>query len=299
MVVAAAALEEGIVNPFTRLYCPGGLQFGNHYFRCWEHRGHGSVNLMQALEQSCDVFFYQVAQRLGIDAIARYAREFGLGQKTGIHFDHEKAGTIPDQEWKRARFNEPWYAGETLSAAIGQGYVLATPLQMANMVGAVATAKRMRPHFVFQVEHLDGEVAQHEVIEEIGTLNLRQTTLKQVRDGLRAVVEGGRGTGSRARLPDVSVAGKTLTSQVVKLRKQRTPIGQIPWKYRDHAGFVAYAPVEAPEIAVAVLVEHAEAGGGKIAAPIARQVLETYFRLKEERQNTNYAEIRSPADRTF
>lgn len=299
MVVAAGALEEGIVNPFTRIYCPGGLQFGNHYFRCWERGGHGSVNLMQALERSCDVFFYQVSQRLGIDAIARYARAFGLGQKTGVHFGHEKAGTIPDQEWKRARFNEPWYAGETLSAAIGQGYVTSTPLQMANMVGAVATGKRMRPHFVLQVEGASGEVVAHEEIEEIGSLDLRETTLKQIRDGLRAVVEGSRGTGSRARLPNVSVAGKTLTSQVVKLRKQRTAIGLIPWKHRDHAGFVAYAPVEAPEIAVAVVVEHAEAGGGKIAAPVARDVLEAYFRLKEERQSSTYAEIRSTADRAL
>lgn len=299
IVVAAAALEEGIVNPFTRLHCPGGLQFGNHYFRCWEHRGHGSVNLLEALERSCDVFFYQVAQRLGVDAIARYARAFGLGQKTGLMFGHEKAGTIPDQAWKMARFNEPWYAGETLSVAIGQGYVTATPLQMANMVGAVATGKRMRPHFVMQTETSSGEVVTPEEVEEMAVLNLRETTLNQVRDGLRAVVNNPRGTGSRAQLPGVTVVGKTLTSQVVKLRKQRTPTDQIPWKHRDHAGFVAYAPAEAPEIAVAVIVEHAEAGGGKIAAPVAHDVLETYFRLKEERQNTTYAEVRSPADLTL
>jgi len=296
MVVAAAALEEGIINPFTRLYCPGGLQFGNHYFRCWEHRGHGSVNLLQALERSCDVFFYQVSQRLGIDAIARYARAFGLGQKTGLEFGHERTGTIPDTEWKMTHLKEAWYAGETLSAAIGQGYVTATPLQMANMVGAVATGKRMRPHFVFRTETPAGEVIEGEQVEEIGTLALRQTTLNQVRDGLRAVVNGPHGTGSRARLPDVNVAGKTLTSQVVKLKKQRQPIGQIPWKFRDHAGFVAYAPIEDPEIAIAVIVEHAEAGGGKIAAPVAHDVLEAYFRFKKERQNSTYAEVRSAAD---
>lgn len=299
IVVAAAALEEGIVNPFTRIHCPGGLQFGNHYFRCWERNGHGSLNLMQALERSCDVFFYQVAQRLGIDAIARYARAFGLGEKTRVRFDGEKAGTIPDQQWKRARFNEPWYAGETLSVAIGQGYVTATPLQMANMVAAVATGKRMRPHFVLHVENASGDALLEESIEEISSLHLRETTLRQLRDGLRAVVEGGRGTGSRARLPGVSVAGKTLTSQVVRLRRQRTAPDQIPRRHRDHAGFVAYAPVEAPEIAVAVVVEHAEAGGGKIAAPVAREVLETYFRLKEERQSATYAEVRSSADRTL
>lgn len=296
IVVAAAALEEGIINPFTRIYCPGGLQFGNHYFRCWERGGHGSMNLLEALERSCDVFFYQVSQRLGIDAIARYARAFGLGQTTGMLFGHEKAGTIPDQEWKMARFKEPWYAGETLSAGIGQGYVTATPLQMANMVGAVATGRRMRPHFVLQTETPEGDVVATEQVEEMAALDLRETTLNQIRDGLRAVVNNPRGTGSRARLPGVTVLGKTLTSQVVKLRKQRTPSGEIPWKYRDHAGFVAYAPAEAPEIAIAVVVEHAEAGGGKIAAPVAHDVLETYFRLKEERQKATYAEVRSPAD---
>jgi penicillin-binding protein 2 len=296
MVVAAAAFEEGIVNPFTRIYCPGGLQFGNHYFRCWERHGHGSVNLLQALERSCDVFFYQVSQRLGIDAIARYARAFGLGQKTGLEFGHERAGTIPDTQWKMATRKEPWYAGETLSAAIGQGYVTATPLQMVNMIAAAATGRRMRPHFVLQTETPAGEIIEGERVEEIGALTLRQTTLNQVRDGLRAVVSGPRGTGSRAALPGITVAGKTLTSQVVKLRKQRTPIGQIPWRHRDHAGFVAYAPVEAPEIAIAVIVEHAEAGGGKIAAPVAHDVLEAYFRFKKERQSTTYAEVRSAAD---
>jgi penicillin-binding protein 2 len=295
IVVAAAAVEEGIINPFTRLYCPGGLQFGNHYFRCWERGGHGSVNLLQALERSCDVFFYQVAQRLGVDTIARYARLFGLGQKSGVSFGHEKAGTIPDQAWKRARFNEPWYAGETLSVAIGQGYVTSTPLQMVNMIGALATGKRMRPHFVLQVENANGEVAVGEQIEEVASLPLRETTLNQIRDGLHAVVHGSHGTGARARLPGISVAGKTLTSQVVKLRKHRT--SEIPRQYRDHAGFVAYAPTEAPEIAIAVVVEHAEAGGGRIAAPVAHDVLEEYFRLKEERLDPTYAEVRPTADR--
>jgi penicillin-binding protein 2 len=242
------------------------------------------------------VFFYQVSQRLGIDTIARYARAFGLGQKTGLEFGHEKTGTIPDQEWKMARFEEPWYAGETLSAAIGQGYVSATPLQMTNMIGAVATGKRMRPHFVLQTETPAGDVIEGEQIEEIASLTLRETTLNQIRDGLRAVVSGSHGTGSRARLTGVNVAGKTLTSQVVKLRKQRVPVQQIPWKYRDHAGFVAYAPIEAPEIAVAVIVEHAEAGGGRIAAPVAHDVLEAYFGFKKERQKTIYAEVRSAAD---
>jgi len=290
IVVATAALEEGIINPFTRIHCPGGLQFGNHYFRCWKKGGHGTVNLHEALVQSCDVFFYQVAQRLGIDAIAREARAFGLGMPTGIGLEHERPGTIPDVAWKRQRFKQPWYAGETLSAAIGQGYVTATPLQMANLIATLAVGKRYRPHFVQQIETPEGEVVHVEQPEVIGTLNVRQTTLMQVREGLRDVVNTDRGTGKKARLDGIEAAGKTGTSQVVKMGKERVKSTQLPWQHRDHAWFVAYAPFDAPEIAVATLVEHAEGGGGAIAAPIAHDVMQTYFRLKKERETSKYAQ---------
>jgi penicillin-binding protein 2 len=299
IVVATAALEEGIINPFTRIHCPGGLQFGNHYFRCWKKGGHGTVNLHEALVQSCDVFFYQVAQRLGIDAIARQARVFGLGLPTGIPIEHERAGTIPDVAWKRQRFKQPWYAGETLSAAIGQGYVTVTPLQMANLIAMVAVGKRYRPHFVRQVETPDGTIVQTETPEVIATLNVRATTLMQVREGLRDVVNTERGTGKKARLTGIEAAGKTGTSQVVKMGKERLKSTQLPWQHRDHAWFVAYAPVDAPEIAVATLVEHAEGGGGAVAAPIAHDVMETYFRLKKERDKGKYTQNRSSADRPF
>jgi penicillin-binding protein 2 len=299
IVVATAALEEGIINPFTRIHCPGGLQFGNHYFRCWKKGGHGTVNLHEALVQSCDVFFYQVAQRLGIDAIARQARAFGLGMPTGIALEHERAGTIPDVAWKRQRFKQPWYAGETLSAAIGQGYVTTTPLQMANLIAMVAVGKRYRPNFVQQVETPEGEVVYTAEPEVIGTLQVRQTTLMQVREALRDVVNTERGTGKKARLDGIEVAGKTGTSQVVKMGKERVKSTQLPWQHRDHAWFVAYAPVDAPEIAVATLVEHAEGGGGAVAAPIAHDVMQTYFRLKKEREDAKYAENRSSTDRAF
>ena len=299
IVVATAALEECIINPFTRIHCPGGLQFGNHYFRCWKKGGHGTVNLHEALVQSCDVFFYQVAQRLGIDAIARQARAFGLGMPTGVGLEHERPGTIPDVAWKRQRFKQPWYAGETLSAAIGQGYVTATPLQMANLIATLAVGKRYRPHFVQRIETPEGEVATVEAPEVIGTLNVRQTTLMQVREGLRDVVNTDRGTGKKARLDGIEAAGKTGTSQVVKMGKERVKSTQLPWQHRDHAWFVAYAPFDAPEIAVAALVEHAEAGGGAVAAPIAHDVMQTYFRLKKERENAKYAQDRSPAHRAF
>ena len=299
IVVATAALEEGVINPFTRIHCPGGLQFGNHYFRCWKKGGHGSVNLHEAIVQSCDVFFYQVAQRLGIDAIAQYARNFGLGMPTGIDLEHEKAGIIPDTAWKRKRFKQPWFAGETLSAAIGQGYVTATPLQMANMIATAAVGKRFRPHFVRQVETPEGEVVHAEAPEETGALKVRATTLMQVREALRDVVNTERGTGKKARLSGVEVAGKTGTSQVVKLGQTRLKASQVPWQQRDHAWFVAYAPVDAPEIAVVALVEHADGGGGAIAAPVAREVLARYFELKKQRENNDYAENRSPTGRTY
>ncbi len=298
-IVAAAALEEGIVNPFTQIRCGGGLQFGNHYFRCWRKGGHGAVNVHEALVQSCDTFFYQVSQRLGVDLIAQYARQFGLGQPTGIDLEHEKSGTIPDSEWKKKRFKQPWYAGETLSVSIGQGYVTATPIQMANAVAMLATGHRFEPHFVLQVETPEGEVVHEEEPEEVATLNLRATTLKQVRDGLRDVVNSERGTGKKARLRQVEVAGKTGTSQVVKIGKERLKPEKLQWNHRDHAWFVAFAPIDHPEIAIAAIVEHAEGGGGAVAAPLVREVLARFFEMKREQDGQHYAENRSSFDLAF
>ncbi len=296
-IVAAAALEEGVVNPFTHVFCPGGMPFGNHYFRCWRKGGHGSVNVHEALVQSCDTFFYQVAQRLGVDVIAAYARRFGLGAPTGIELEHERGGTIPDSQWKLRRFRQPWYAGETLSVSIGQGYVTATPLQMANALAMLATGRRYRPHFVLQVESPEGEVVQREEPEEVARLDLRPTTLKQIRDALRDVVESERGTGKKARIRGIPVAGKTGTSQVVKLGKERAKAHQLPKHHRDHAWFVAYAPADEPEIVVAAIVEHADGGGGQVAAPLVGEVLAEYFSLREKRERQEYAQNRSPSDR--
>jgi len=290
IIMAAAALEEGIINPFTRISCGGGFWFGNRNFRCWKKGGHGSVAVHQALVQSCDVFFYQVGQRLGIEAIAQYARAFGLGLPTGIGLEHEKAGTVPDPAWKRRRFRAPWYAGETVSVSIGQGYVTTTPIQMAQVIAAVATGKRLRPRLVRRIESPTGEVVREIEPEEIGTLPLRGTTLLQLRSALADVVNTPGGTGKNARLPNVTVAGKTGTSQVVQFGEKRPKSADLPWHQRDHAWFVAYASVDDPEIAVAALVEHAEGGGGAVAAPIARTVIAAYYRLKEERGAKQYAQ---------
>jgi penicillin-binding protein 2 len=283
IVTAAAALETGVVTPFTRIFCPGHYHFANRDFRCWKKGGHGSVDLHDAIVRSCDVYFYQVGQRLGVDTIAEYAHRLGLGELTGIPLDHEKPGLIPSSEWKRERYKEPWYAGETLSVAIGQGYVLATPLQMANVIATVANGgTRFRPHFIERVETPSGEtIQQAEPIVE-GNAGLRRTTLVQLRDALRDVVNAPGGTGKKAKLATIEVGGKTGTSQVFKMGRQ-IKTHSLPKHLRDHAWFVAFAPVEAPEIAIAVLIEHAGTGGGATAAPIARDIADYYFALTRGR----------------
>ena len=288
IIMATAALEEGVVNPFTHIHCNGHLPFGNHDFRCWKKGGHGSMNVHDALVNSCDVFFYQVGQRLGIDTIANYARAFGLGAPTGIEIGNERAGVIPDSDWKKRVFKQPWFAGETLSAAIGQGYVTATPLQMAGAAATIATGKRYKPRLVERVEAIDGTVVQTVDPQLVTTLPVRPTVLKQVQDGLVDVVA--HGTGKRAALPDITVAGKTGTSLVVTLGAERIPAAKLKWEQRDHAWFVAYAPADDPAIAIATLVEHAEGGGGAVAAPVTRQVLQTFFRLRQEREPARYAQ---------
>jgi penicillin-binding protein 2 len=282
IIMAAAALEEGIINPFTHIGCRGSLYYGNHTFRCWKKGGHGAPNVHEALVGSCDVFFYQVGRQLGVDTIAKYARAFGLGAPTGIDLGSERGGIIPDTAWKRRVLKAPWYNGETLSVAIGQGYVTATPLQMATAVSTIATGVRQRPRLVQRVEALDGSAVREIAPQEIERLPVRDTVLKQVQEALVDTV--GRGTGNKARLPDIAVGGKTGTSQVVTIGATRLKASQMKWNQRDHAWFVAFAPAEAPTIAVATLVEHAEGGGGAIAAPITKQVLRAYFQLQAERE---------------
>jgi penicillin-binding protein 2 len=199
---------------------------------------------------------------------------------TGVRLDHEKAGTIPDAAWKRRVFGEPWYPGETLSVAIGQGYVTTTPLQMANALATVAGGGiRHRPHFVDYVEMPSGEITRpnEDVPVAIG---LRASTVVQLKAALRDVVAANNGTGKNARVEGIDVGGKTGTSQVVRLRKDSKKVDQmkLPRQARDHAWFVAFAPVETPEIAIACLIEHAGGGGGAVAAPIVQKVLAYYFR---------------------
>ena len=282
IVLAIAVLEEGIIDPETRIFDPGYLIVGNRQFRDWKKGGHGWVDLHKAIVESCDVYFYQLGQRLGIDRIAKYARLLGLGEKTGIALDDEKGGLIPDSEWKRKRFGQPWFPGETPSAAISQGYVNVTPLQMANLMASVANGGTLyRPWFVRKIESLDGTLIREYGPEKIRSVTLKESTLEYLSRALHDVVNSGSGTGGRARSNVVEIAGKTGTAQVAEMRGGFVKSEQLSYLIRDHAWFVAYAPAEKSEIAVAVLVEHGGHGGGA-AAPLARKVIEKYFSLKGE-----------------
>ncbi|HEU4430434.1 MAG TPA: penicillin-binding protein 2 [Myxococcota bacterium] len=277
-VMAAAALQEGVVDLDTRVYCPGHYYFGGRRFGCWKKEGHGSVNVIQALQRSCDVFFYTVGVQLGIDRIAKHASSFGLGDVTGIDLPGEARGVVPSTEWKQRTLHEKWYPGETVSAAIGQSYNLYTPLQLAVAYAAIANGGRvMKPRVVLRLEGRAGEVLEEFPPQLRETATVSDANLAIVREGLTAVVEVPGGTGARARVPGVRVAGKTGTVQVVSLDRVRGMKElEIPIRLRDHAWFVAFAPADAPEIAVAVFVEHG-LHGSSAAAPIAQRILAKYF----------------------
>lgn len=277
IITALAGLEEGLVDGNTTEYCSGAYQMGNRAFRCWKRSGHGATDLRKALRESCDVYFYRLGERLGVDRLAFYANKFGLGAPFGIDLEHEKPGLIPTSGWKEKRFGKKWARGETLPVAIGQGYVLMTPIQLAAMTAAVANEGTVyRPRLVKKVIGPDGKLLREFRPEVLRRIVMKPESWRLVKQGLYAVVNEPGGTGAAARLYEVKVAGKTGTSQVVKLRDGR---GRVPYQYRDHALFVAFAPYEKPEIAVAVVVEHGEHGGGT-AAPIAGRILRAYFEGK-------------------
>lgn len=278
VIMAAAGLEKGVITPATRFHCSGGLPFGRRVFHCWKRRGHGSVDLRQAIAHSCDVYFYQLGQRLGIQGIADYARLFGMGTPLGIELDHEATGLIPDAAWKKRVLGAPWQAGETLSVVIGQGYVTATPLQMAVVAATVANGGTVyRPRLVNRSTSADGERVTVYPPEVLHHTNIRPETMRLVQAGMNDVVNGKGGTGAKAKLPDILVAGKTGTSQVISGTRGKGTV--LPRKFRDHAWFIAFAPADAPEVAVACIIEHAGAGGGAVAAPTVRAVLDAYFNI--------------------
>jgi penicillin-binding protein 2 len=282
LVTAAAALEAGVITPESTVTCTGGVELGNRYFRCWKAGGHGTVALNEAIAQSCDSYFYVVGRRLGIDKLARYAREMGLGARTGIPLPGEVAGLVPDTAWKKRARKAPWYTGETLSASIGQGYNLVTPLQAAVMVSAVAVGEVWRPRLVTAVLNPDGSVDESFAPQRVRALDFKPATLEAVRRGMYGVVNAPGGTGGRARLKSVTVAGKTGTAQVVGMRQGEAGRQQnLAEDQRDHAWFAAYAPYGNPQATVVVMVEHA-GHGGSTSAPIAQAVLRAIFEPEAE-----------------
>lgn len=284
ILTAIAGLEEGVIDETTTFFCPGYYRYGNRVFRCWRGGGHGTVDVYKALEESCDVFFYQVGQKLGVDRLAWYSKASGLGAPTGIDLDHEESGLIPTAAWKKKKTGIPWQGGETLSVAIGQGYNLVTPLQMAFLTAAVANnGVSYKPLIVKRVETADGNVVfeNHPVMQR--KLPASQKTLEIIKRGLWRVVNGKHGTARIAKLKNMEISGKTGTAQVIGRRKTEISRNiERPAYLKAHAWFVAYAPSENPKIAVSVMVENGE-HGSSAAAPIAREIIKAYLTRQEPR----------------
>ena len=300
IVTAIAGLESGSITPDTQFICKGAFPYGNRDFRCWKEGGHGAISLHRALVESCDIYFYQVGLKVGVDLIAHYANEFNLGRVTGISLPHEKPGTVPSSAWKKKRFGVPWYSGETLSFSVGQGYLNATPLQLLMLISGVANGgKQYLPQVVERVENIYGKKLKEYPPVELRKANVSEKTLQIVQEALRGAVNDPHGTGWTCALKGVKVAGKTGTAQVVRLPDnfKKGDMNRMPLKFRDHAWFVAYAPFEDPQISVAVLVEHG-GFGASAAAPIAKKVIEKYLNLEptpsiksmEQENDLNYAD---------
>ena len=278
MIVALAALESGEVSPHHSFHCPGFLELGNRRFRCWRRHGHGDVAMVKGLTQSCDVYFYEVAKRVGIDRIAAMAERFGFGGRLDIELPGEKPGLVPTRDWKLASIGEPWQGGETLIVGIGQGYLLSTPLQLAVMVARIANGGiAVQPSLLAEVIR-DGQPLARDR-SSFPPMGLSARHLEIVREGMLKVVNDPKGTAFLARIeePALAMAGKTGSVQVRRITEREHRAGVVknedrPWEERDHALFVAYAPAERPRYGVAVVVEHGGSGGG-VAAPIARDIL--------------------------
>ena len=273
IVTALAGLDSGILKPTDTVYCPGHMDLGNHRFHCWKRGGHGRVNFIHAMAGSCDTFFYDLGKRVGIDRLYTTAKRLGLGEKTGIDFPHERSGLIPSRSWKMATRNTSWQQGETLITAIGQGYVLTSPMQLAVMIARVANGgHEVRPHIVVGSASEDSS--------HLGrSLDFDPKHLALVQEALSAVVNQPIGTAHGAAIKDAgfSMAGKTGTAQVRRITIAERADGVIsnealPWKERDHALFVGYGPVENPRYACSVIVEHG-GSGAHTAAPIVRDIL--------------------------
>ncbi len=276
---AIAGLEEGVIDEHTTFNCGGALRVGNHPFHCWQKRGHGAMNVVSAITQSCDVFFYRVAMKLkSVDQIAYWAQHLGLGKRTGIILKGEVPGLIPTEDWKMKRFRQPWQGGETLSVAIGQGYVLATALQLANAYAAIGNGGTLwKPFLVKQVESFEGKVLKEFKPEVLDKANLHPKTVELIKQGLWGVVNTPHGTAHAYKIPGVDFVGKTGTAQVMQISADKIyqRCENMKFTERHNGVFVGFAPLNNPVIAVAVIGEHICHGTN--AAPIARAVIKTYL----------------------
>ena len=283
IVVALAGLEEGVIDPEEEVFCNGVFTLGGHKYRGWKKYGHGKIKLHRAIVESCDIYFYKMGKRLGINRIARYAKKFGLGKMTGFDAGKEGGGLIPTNKWKLKRFGVPWQAGETISVSIGQSFVLVTPIQMATLISTVFNGGIIyKPQVTKWIGTSKEEKGYSFAPKIAGKAGIRREYMELVKKSLVGVVNEPHGTGWRAKMKNITVAGKTGTAQVVSLEKEKgaTVSKEIPWKYRDHAWFVALAPAEKPRIALAVVIEHG-GHGGSAAAPIAKKIIKAYLKAPE------------------
>lgn len=270
LVISLAGLSEGVIVPENRVFCNGYFNLGRRTFRCWKPHGHGSVDFIRGLGESCDVYFYTMGRALGIDLIAKYAQELGFGRPTGIELE-EATGLMPTQVWKRKRFHDKWHPGETLNAAIGQGYIMVTPIQVAKAMGAMVNGGKVMVPKVFVT-------TQPRVEKEIDIPERDQAIIKEA---LKYVVEGDSGTAWILRDPMFSIGGKTGTAQVARaMTSKLSDESDIPYPLRDHAWFFGFSPIENPEILVVTVVEHG-GHGGSVAAPIVGKVIKGYYFLKD------------------
>jgi len=266
MIVAMAALKHNIINSKNNFFCNGKIRFGDRFFHCWKTEGHGKMNLEQAIQESCDVFFYKLSIKVGIDNIAEVAKDFGLGQIYPININNQKKGIVPSKNWKKETYKENWYGGETLNTAIGQGYVLATPLQLAVMTARIASGgTEILPSIIKSSEEKKFDIMQKYT-----------KGIKIVQQAMFKVVNDKKGTANRSKSDDFQFSGKTGTSQVKKIsiderESENFRNIKIEWKNRDHALFVGYMPSNQPQYSIAVVIEHG-GSGASTAAPIARDV---------------------------
>jgi penicillin-binding protein 2 len=268
MIVTAAGLQEGSLTPMDRAYCNGEYTYGTRTWKDWKQGGHGHVDLRGAVVQSCDVFFYQYGLKVGPEAIARYARAFGLGSATGVDLPGEKSGLVPSPEGRRER-GRPWHSGETLNISIGQGALLVTPLQVARVTSAIANGGVLwKPRLIQRVERPDGKLAYSESSRMNGQVDLSPVVWAFLRQSMSGVVNDPMGTGAAARLPGLEIGGKTGTAQTIANSSSA--------KGQDHAWFASFAPVNDPQVVVVVFVEGG-GHGGSVAAPIARQIFQAIF----------------------